>query len=157
MLRSLDSWTAVASAMVAARAGSSRRTVTAEMRAALSAWSASRVCRLPSSSTTAQVSLIRSGTTQVSSAATAATARAASASTAIVPRARLGMEGVVERDARALAGQRLDGAGHRVAAQQQVVLPGELPRGDHRRPGRPGERDLGAGRDVEPGLHDAVI
>src|SRR5690606_36563606 len=138
MFRSLDSWTAVASAMVAARAGRSRRTVTAVMRAALSAWSASSALRVPSSRATTHVSLTRSGTSQVSSAATAATATTARTVTASVPRTRgLRMERVVERDPRAGAGDGLDRAGDRVAAQEQLVAPGELPGGDdgRRRPG----------------------
>src|SRR5699024_3487847 len=118
------------------------------------AWSASRVCRLPSSSTTAQVSLTRSGTTQVSRAATARTARTASVSTASVPRASpLGMEGVVEGDPGALACQCLDRAGDGVAAEQQPVAPGELTGGDDRAGGAARGRDhghLGPGGDVEP-------
>src|SRR5690606_4975483 len=163
MLRSLDSCTAVARAIVAARAGSCRRTVAAVMRAALSAWSASRTWRLPSASATAQVSLTRSGTTQVSSAATPATASAASTTTATVPRStRLRMERVVERDPGSRARQRLDRPGHRVAAQQQPVAARQLACGDHggggrRRAGAGEDGDLGAGGDVQPGLDDAVV
>src|SRR5690625_168074 len=163
MLRSLDSCTAVARAIVAARAGRPRRTVTAVMRAALSAWSASSDWRVPSSSVATQVSLTRSGTAQVSRAATAPTARTARRSTPTVPRSTpLRMEGVVERDAGPRAGQRLDGARHRVAAQQQPVAARELPcRHDPRRGGGLGGRgvhgDLGAGGDVEPRLDDAVV
>src|SRR5690606_19709084 len=152
-----------ASAIVAARAGSPRRTVTAVMRAALSAWSASRTWRVPSSRTTAQVSLTRSGTSRVRRRATAPTASTTSASTPTVPRSSLlRMEGVVERDARPRPGECLDGDGHGVAPQEQVGQARQLAGGDDR--GRGGgvsggrlDRHLGAGGDVQAGLDDAVV
>src|SRR5699024_5408584 len=142
------------------RAGSSRRTVIAVMRAALSAWSASSRWRVPSM-WTAQVELARSGTSQVSAAATAPTDTPRTRSTTRVPRSALRMERVVERDAVPAARQGLDGPGLGVAAQQQVGAPGQLACGNHggRRSsgGRLSHGDLGAGRDVQSGLHDAVV
>jgi hypothetical protein len=60
----------------------------------------------------------------------------------------------VEDDAVAVARAGLDGPGHRVADEQQAVLTGQLARLDH---AAVGEGDLGAGGEIEAGLHDAVV
>src|SRR5665647_3135718 len=64
------------------------------------------------------------------------------------------MEGGVQGNALTRARTRLDGAGDRVADEQHPRAARELPGLDH-----PAvlQRHLGAGRDVEPGLHDAVV
>src|SRR5690606_2759304 len=70
------------------------------------------------------------------------------------------VEGGVELEA-GRTGEDLDGSGARVAAEQEVVASGELERLDHARltlvAHLTEHGDLGPGRDVQPGLDDAVV
>src|SRR6478609_3751621 len=173
MLISRDSCSAVASPMVAARAGSPRCAAVAAISAALSAWSADSPHAVPS---TVAVHRRDAGEGDVppSTHTTAPTAPASrtTAASAAQPRreavllrrrdtASVRVQGGVERDAGAGARDRLDPAGQRVAPEQHAVGAGELAGLDDARGavlvGPADQGHLGAGRQVEARLDDAVV
>ena len=83
--------------------------------------------------------------------------RAAARPAPLPAAASVGVQGGVERDAVAAPRHGLDGAGHRVAAEQHVARAGELGGLDHLGSPSPSEGDLGAGGDVAAGLDHAVV
>src|SRR5665647_2157996 len=182
MLRSLDSCIPVAIAMVRARAGSARCIAWPARRATVSAWSGWRYQSVPSSEA---AHLITCGTAsaRLSRAAIPAAAppttpmKPTVATSARMRRRRAArrrgdsagepirgeidtsvrMQVRVEGHADARPGQRLDRTGDRVATEEQPVAAGQVARGDHPRPVPAQQGHLGARREVEAGLHDAVV
>src|SRR6478609_7709884 len=164
MWHSVDSWYAVASAMLAARAGMPRSTATAVMSAAFSACSRSTSTVWPSTSAVQPLLSSRGGTAPRSTSTTAV-ATAPSATTAPMAAVRrdgtgalVGVQRRVEGDPLALPRHRLDGAADRVAAEEDVVDARE--RGglrDRRLAVHVGDGHLGARGDVAAGLDDAVV
>src|SRR5215218_2874776 len=160
-LRRSDSWYAAASAIVAARAGSPRRTEIAAMSAALPDCSRSSSTVRPAASARHSSTSGKNGGREPSCHVTNAAAppNASAEMTRTVSRRRVTRTSVavqrgVQLDPAGLPRHRLDRAGHRVAAEQDVVGAGQL----HRlHDGAVGEGDLGAGRHVAAGLDDAVV
>src|SRR5665648_602078 len=184
MFRSLDSCIPVVIAMVSARAGSARCIAWPARSATVSAWSGSRYQSVPSSEAahlitcgTASVRLSRAAIpaaappttptkpTVTTSARTADRRRRAArrrgdsageptpGGTATSVRMQVRVEG--HADAR--PGQCLDRTGDRVATEEQPVAAGQVARGGHPRPVAAQQGHLGARRQVEAGLHDAVV
>src|SRR5680860_289232 len=161
MLRSFDSWIAVAMPIVAARAGSPRCTEMAAIVAAFAAWSGASECSPPSTvavqrsvTTTVPPNAARSSAAPVPTTATAATATTITRvrrplAVRAMP-ASVGVQRGVELDRGARSGQRLDGAGGRVPPEEHVGGAGQLDGLDRARV--VDERDLGPGGHVQARL-----
>src|SRR3954447_26661454 len=170
MLRSLDSWIAVATAIVAARGGSPRRTATPLIVAALAVCSGVNVSLRPSAVTwqdggpklVTTPLMPRKPPTTTATSRTASRARPRQRRRARRPVGRMesssesgvGMQRAVELDALTGARARLDPAVHGVAQVEQARRTGQLVGLDD-----PAvlQGHLGAGGDVEPGLDHAVV
>src|SRR4051812_11307864 len=148
--------------MVAAWAGIPRCTAIAEIRLALRAW-------LAVSTTVSPFTLVVHRPTESSwddeecramPYQTPPTTRASGTTIAAVRRAMtiscpsVRVQRLVERDATGPPRHDLDGAGHRVAPEEEVAAAGQVQRLDH---AAVGKRDLRTGRDVAPGLDHAVV
>src|SRR6476469_984977 len=170
MLRSFDSWKAVARAIDTARAGIPRRTPTAAMRVAFSACSVDRSTVTPPTSAR-QPSGSGSGPAprRTSSPTPTATARATTTRTTrnrpassrgarrSVQGSVVRMQGGVQGDPVALPRHRLDRAGGGVAAEQDVARSREVAGLQDPLGVAVADEHLRAGRDVAVGLDDAVV
>src|SRR5690349_1527484 len=149
-------------AIVAARAGSPRFSAIASMVAAYAVWLGSKSTlapaavawqrgppkfetspRAPTTPATTRPAARSTRTRRVTSRRVRERGRS---SARTMPRLVVGMQGRVQDDAVTVTRARLHGAGDRVAQEQQVGLPGQLAGLDHP---TVGQRDLGAGRQVE--------
>src|SRR5688500_17851343 len=152
----LDSWKAVAIAIVVARGGNPRRWEIAAISVVQRACSMSICARvLPTSAT--QYSL-RTGSRSRTTVATSTAARTSPVSKAqrnFMVRGSIGVQVGVELDAASLAARSgLEHAGLGVGEEQDAVLARQLRRLDHR---AVGHEHPAPGSDIGAGGHDAVV